>query len=287
MAVTPTANWPNRRAPGVCADRSAHAREARGPYGGVHWREWLSELVGTAVLFGVGFSVVAALLSPRSPISASVAPIRFLLVGLNFGVLSALLALSPLGRRSGAHLNPAVTLAFWLRGDVHRHDLTGYLVAQFVGALLGTLVFDIALGSWATSIGHARTSPAPVGAPAGVAIEAGLTATLLVVFVALANMRTVRWTPTFVAGVLTLVIWVGSPPTGASLNPARSLAPALIERDATHLWVYFAGPAIGAVLAVGAVRLLMPERHVLSAKLFDDRRYPSTMRCRLPSVPPK
>lgn len=176
----------------------------------------------------------------------------------------------------------------WRSGFGATSIATTYLVAQFVGALLGTLVFDIALGSWATSIGHARTSPAPVGAPAGVAIEAGLTATLLVVvFVALANMRTVRWTPTFVAGVLTLVIWVGSPPTGASLNPARSLAPALIERDATHLWVYFAGPAIGAVLAVGAVRLLMPERHVLSAKLFDDRRYPSTMRCRLPSVPPK
>ncbi len=263
--------------------RSGSGARGTAPRGGFHWREWLAELVGTAVLFGAGFSVVAVLVSPRSPVADDVAGVRFLLVGLNFGLLSALIAVSGPGRRSGAHLNPAVTLAFWLRGDVHRHDLAGYLAAQFTGALLGTAAFAATLGSWASSIHHARTSSAPVGVAAGVAIEAGLTFGLLVaVFAALATMRLVRWTPAVVTVVLTLLIWVGSPPTGASLNPARSLAPALIEGDLSGLWVYFAGPVLGALAAAAAFAAAGPRAQAFTAKLFHDPRRPCAMRCRMP-----
>lgn len=261
-------------------------RGSTGPFGGRHWREWVAELIGTALLFGVGFAVVAVLVSPFSPVADHVVGIRFLLVGLNFGLLSALIAVSPLGRRSGAHLNPAVTTAFWLRGDVHRHDLAGYLAAQFVGALIGTAAFGALLGSWASSIGHARTSAAPVGSAAGVAIEAGLTFGLLIaVFLSLGAMRLARRTPIVVAAVLTVLIWVGSPPTGASLNPARSLAPALIEHNLTGLWIYFAGPLLGAAAAVATLALVQPARAPLTAKLFHDPRRRSTMRCRLPAGP--
>jgi aquaporin Z len=245
---------------------------------GRHWGEWLAEMLGTALLFGVGFCVVAVLVSPRSPVAHEVAGVRFLLVGLNFGLLSGLIAVSPLGRRSGAHLNPAVTLAFWLRGHVHRHDLAGYLAAQFAGALIGTAAFALALGRWATSIRHARTSPAPVGTAAGVAIEAALTFGLIAtVFVSLGVPRLVHRTPVLVGIALTGLIWVGSPRTGASLNPARSLAPALIDGHLTDLWVYFVGPALGAVAA--ALVAMACGWRALTAKLFHDPRYRSTMRC--------
>lgn len=122
-------------------------------------------------------------MSPRSPVAGPLHDVRFLLVGINFGLLSAAIAVSPLGRRSGAHPNPAVTLAFWLRGHVHPHDLAGYLAAQFAGALAGTAAVGLALGGWATSIHHARTSPTPVGAFAGVAIEGALTFALLAAMV--------------------------------------------------------------------------------------------------------
>jgi len=251
------------------------------PVGGRHWGEWLAEMLGTALLFGIGFSVVAVLVSPRSPVAGDVEGVRFLLVGLNFGALSGLIAVSPLGRRSGAHLNPAVTFAFWLRGHVHRHDLAGYLTAQFLGAFIGTAAFAIALGPWAVGIDHARTSPATVGAATGVAIEAALTFALMAtVFVSLGIPRLVRWTPVLVGIALTGLIWVGSPPTGASLNPARSLAPALIERNLTDLWVYFAGPAIGA--AAAALVTMACRWRVLTAKLFHDPRYRSTMSCASP-----
>lgn len=249
-----------------------------GPVGGRHWGEWFAEMMGTALLFGIGFSVVAVLLSRRSPVAGHVAGVRFLLVGVNFGVLSGLIAVSPLGRRSGAHLNPAVTLAFWLRGHVHRHDLAGYLAAQFVGALIGSAAFATALGSWASSIHHARTSPAAVGAAAGVAIEAALTFALIAtVFFSLGVPCLVRWTPVLVGTALTVLIWVGSPPTGASLNPARSLAPAMIEGDYADLWVYFAGPVLGASAA--ALVAMSCRWRPLTAKLFHDPSYPSTMAC--------
>jgi aquaporin Z len=269
-----TAKWPPVQRPSghtPGADPPNRARAAPRPAGGRHWREWVSELLGTAILFGVGFSAVAVLVSPRSPVADHVAGVRFLLVGLTFGVLSGLIAVSPLGRRSGAHLNPAVTLAFWLRGHVHPHDLGGYFAAQFLGALVGTGLFALALGSWATSIHHARTSPAPVGSLAGIAIEAALTLALLVtVFLALGARRLMRWTPLFAGAALTALIWVGSPPTGASLNPARSLAPAVLERQFADLWVYFAGPVAGAVAAALLTRAcrLQP----LTTKLFHDTR---------------
>lgn len=248
------------------------------PEGGCHWGEWLAELLGTAVLFGVGFCGVAVLLSPRSPIAREVAPVRFLLVGLTFGLLSGVIAVSPLGRRSGGHLNPAVTLAFWLRGHVHRHDLAGYLAAQFAGALIGTAAFAAALGPWATSIHHARTSPAAVGTATGVAIEAALTFGLMVtVFVSLGVPRLVHWTPVLAGIALTGLIWIGSPPTGASLNPARSLAPALIDGHLADLWVYFAGPALGATAA--ALLAMACGWRTLTAKLFHDPSYRSTMGC--------
>lgn len=240
-------------------------------------------MLGTALLFGVGFSVVTVLVSPQSPVADNVAGVRFLLVGLNFGMLSGLIAVSPLGRRSGAHLNPAVTLAFWLRGHVHPHDLAGYLAAQFLGALLGTAAFAAALGPWAESIRHARTSPAAVGAVAGVAIEAALTFALMAtVFLSLGVPRLIRWTPVLVGIALTGLIWVGSPPTGASLNPARSLAPALIEGHFADLWVYFAGPTLGA--AAAALVTMACRWRPLTAKMFHDPRYRSTMGCAPPLV---
>lgn len=270
------------RQPGHAVGRGESLAADDGPSGGWHWGEWLAEAVGTAVLFGAGFIVVAALISPRSPIADAVRPIRFLLVGLNFGILSALITISPIGRRSGAHLNPAVTVAFWLRRDVHPHDLAGYLAAQFTGAVAGTVGFSLVAGAWAESIHHARTSSAPVGALGGVAIEAGLTLGLLIaVFTCLARPRLMRWTPAILGLVLAGLIWVGSPLTGASLNPARSLAPALIEGNVDGIWIYFAGPVLGAALAVALTKATRAAP--LTAKIFHGSRCRCHMRCALRS----
>jgi len=233
------------------------AAAASEPEGG-RYRRWACELTGTALLLGVGFSAVVVVVSDRSPVGRALAGsgVRFLVVGVAFGALVAAIALSPLGRCSGAHLNPVVTLALWARGHVRRGDLVGYGVAQTAGALVGTALFALAWGSWARGIDYARTTPEPVGAGRGVAIEAALTCALVAAIIGTMSLRRLRrWAPEVVAPVLAVAIWVGSAPTGASLNPARSLAPAVIAADYSGLWVYVVGPLAGAMAAT-----LLPSR---------------------------
>jgi len=97
------------------------------PQPGLHLVEWSCELLGTALLLLGGLSAVCLDFGPRSPLRGLGSSVRLLLTGLLFAGTGSLLAISPLGRRSGAHLNPVVTLAFWTQRKVHPHDLAGYV----------------------------------------------------------------------------------------------------------------------------------------------------------------
>src|SRR3954449_4859562 len=98
------------------------------------------EFAGTAAQLFLGFSVVALVSDRASPTRISAPDLRFATVGLAFGILAALVAISPIGRRSGAHLNPAVTLGFCVRGLVCGRDLAGYALSQALGALVDARV---------------------------------------------------------------------------------------------------------------------------------------------------
>lgn len=257
--------------------------------GGWHWTEWGCELVGTAFQLFLGFSVVAVLEAPGAPGRDAIGSndVRLVLIGLTFGLLAAVVATSPFGRRSGAHLNPAVTLGFFARRHTHLHDLIGYALAQVVGALVAAAGFATAWNTWARGVNDARTLPAS-SIPAWVAtgIETGLTCTLLlVVFAMVSSPRTARWTPVVVTGALSGLIWGGAPYTGASMNPARTLGPDIVSGGYPVLWVYFLGPLAGALLAAGLFALLGRERRTLTAKLFHDSDYPSTQQTHLPAKP--
>jgi aquaporin Z len=217
---------------------------------------WAAEFAGTAFQLFSGFTVVALVSDHASAVGVRSDDLRLAIVGLTFGLLAAVVAVSPLGLRSGAHLNPAVTLAFWLRGRLAHRDLAGYAASQVLAALLATSLFVMLSGPRAAGIHDAVTMPGPaIGAAAAVAIEAGLTAALLVVlFAFLASPRMARWTPLAAAVVLALLIWGGARLTGASLNPARSLAPAIVAGDFSSLWIYLVGPPLGALVAAAAFR---------------------------------
>lgn len=264
------------------APEAAAGGEAQG---GWHWAEWLCEFAGTALLLLGGLSAVCLDFASGSPV-ATVVPdhsARLLITGTLFAGSGSLVAISPLGRRSGAHLNPGVTLAFWRRGHVHPHDLFGYVAAQFAGAFAGTALVKWWWGSQARSVSLGVTRPGH-GATAAAATSIEALMTMLLVFgilVMVSSMRSAPWTPLFVWVVVAGLVWQGAPWTGTSLNPARSLAPAVLAPHFSDLWVYFVGPLAGALLAVELFDLV-PGLETQTAKLFHDGRYRSTMATTLP-----
>lgn len=249
----------------------------------LHWPEYGAELVGTAVLLFGGLSAVVFDLGADSPL-AHVLPdvsMRRLITGLLFAGSGALVAISPLGRLSGAHINPSVSLAFWLQGKMHRLDLAGYILGQFLGAIIGTALVIALWGGRAASVGFGRTEPGG-GYPIWLVFLAEISLTFLLVFsifIFVSSPRLMRWTP--------LMVWLEAPISGTSLNTARSFGPALLTWFWQYNWLYWLAPPLGSVLAVGAFRLLSAgERDVLTGKLFHVPHYRSVFKnVSAPSMP--
>jgi aquaporin Z len=241
--------------------------------------------VGTALLLGAGLSAVFLDFGPSSPVAAHVPShsLRLLITGLLFAGSGSLVALSPIGRLSGAHINPAVTIAFWTQRKVHPHDLVGYIVAQVAGAFVACWLLRWAWGSTATALSLGATEPGHgLDAVEAAGVEAAMTAALvLMILLFTSSPRTARWTPLGNWVLVAVLVWQGAPYTGTSLNPARSLAPAVVAPELAHLWVYLVGPVVGALAAAG-VFAGFRERRTLTAKLFHDERYPSTLGSDLP-----
>ena len=246
---------------------------------GLHWAEWLSEFIGTALLVFAAMSCVVLVFGTDSPFADWSMSMRLLILGLMFCVIIVAIALSPVGRLSGAHINPAVTLAFKITGHVHPHDLVGYWIAQFAGGIAGA--FLVKLWSDAASVEYGVIHPA-VSAPKAIALEALMTGgILLAMFLFLSWEKTTRWTPVAAGLVVALDTWKGAPYTGTALNPARVLGPDVVAGDYGDIGIYFLGTALGA--AIVAVGWKLGPRVVLTAKLFHDPNYRSVLKTHLPA----
>ena len=155
-----------------------------------------------------------------------------------------------MGTISGAHINPAATLAFAARGNFPWRRVPGYIVAQVLGAILASVFLQLAYGG----ILNGATEPGQ-GVSDGTAVltEAVLTLCLIsVVLGTAAGARNVGFNGALAIGAyIGLVSVWGAPVSGASMNPARSLGPMLVGGDLTHYWVYVVGPIVGALIAVG------------------------------------
>ena len=161
-----------------------------------------------------------------------------------------------MGTVSGAHLNPAVSVAFALRGNFPWRRVPAYVAAQFAGAVLATLLLWALIGRHGSA---GLTLPGP-GISAGVALawETVLTAGLVSVILGTASgaQQIGTFAAIGVGGYIALAGLWGAPVSGASMNPARSLGPALVLGDWTAWWAYLAGPLAGAVIAVGCAWVL-------------------------------
>lgn len=257
----------------------------------LHWPEYAAESLGTAALLFFGLSAVVLNFGLDSPVAALVpnTSLRLLLTGLLFAGSGSLVAVSPLGRLSGAHINPAVSLAFWAHGKLTTLDFVGYLTGQFAGAVLGAALLSRVWGPRAASVHVGMTLPG-VGYPLWVVFlaEASLTALLVLgIFVFVSSHRLMRWAPLMVWLLVATMVWLEAPVSGTSLNPARSFGPALVSGRWTDQWLYFTAPPLGALLAVAAFRALAAgTRDVLTGKLFHVPHYRSIFHhVRAPHLP--
>jgi aquaporin Z len=208
------------------------------------WRRLFSELLGTFLLVTVG--VGGAMVNAR--IGGDVVPGPVRAVGPGLMVMAIILFM---GSVSGAHLNPVVSVAFALRGNFPWRRVPAYIVVQFAGAVLATLLLVGLLGKQGTA---GLTLPGP-GISTGTALawEALLTTGLVSVILGTASGAQALG-PIAALGVAAYIILAGlfgGPVSGASMNPARSLGPALVLGDWASWWAYLVGPLIGALIAVG------------------------------------
>lgn len=194
--------------------------------------KYLAELLGTFVLVAVG---------SMSIISSDG---NLLFIGFGFG-LALLGAIYVFGDRSGAHFNPAVTLAMMMRKDTSPSDLVGYLIAQTAGALLAAgLVFYIA-GQQAVEFTLTRAPDLDI---VELLVVEGILTAIFVMVVLRTTAAHKRAAPLAISLVLVAIHLAAIPITGASVNPARSLGPAIVAGDFTDIWAYIVGPGIGAAV---------------------------------------
>ena len=204
-------------------------------------RAHVAEVIGTLALVFFGCGAVAV---------GQLPPVG---VALAFGLVIAVMIYA-LGHVSGAHFNPAVSIGFALGRHFQWPRVATYAVAQVSGAVCGALLLRATLGA---------SAPLGVTQPAGTDVqalvwEALLTFVLMLVITAVAtDTRAVDEAAALaIGGAVTLGALVGGPVTGASMNPARSIGPALVAGDMGSLWVYLVGPVVGAAGAALVYRYL-------------------------------
>jgi aquaporin Z len=218
----------------------------------------VAELVGTALLVAVGLSFVIADFGARSPVMDVLpsAAGRRALTGLLFGATGMAIALSRVGRVSGAHLNPVVSLAFWAEGALPGRTLAAFVASQSVGALAGAAPM-LLWGDRGGSISYGATSPGAAGiAPAflGEVVTTFAMVSIVLAMVASASVR--AYTPFVFPPLYCVMVWLEAPLSGTSTNPARSLGPDVVALEAHAYWLYVLAPAVGALAAVGLRRLV-------------------------------
>ncbi|HLX35490.1 MAG TPA: aquaporin [Candidatus Limnocylindrales bacterium] len=204
-----------------------------------------AELIGTFIL--VGFGCLSAIAAGASGVPTS------LMVPFGFG-LSLLAGIAIFGHVSGAHFNPAVTLAALFDGRISLVGAIAYGIAQVIGAVLGALAILALFNK--DAVDAVRNTPASVISDAqAFGIEAVLTA----VFVAVILTVTARASSQAIFVIpltLMMIHFVAVPISGASVNPARSLGPAIVAGDYAHLWVYLSAPFLGSLIGWGVYRLM-------------------------------
>ncbi|MFL5403249.1 MAG: MIP/aquaporin family protein [Gemmatimonadales bacterium] len=237
-----------------------------------HWPEYAMEaaLLGIFMLSACLFA--SLLFYPGSPIVAEIPNpfVRRVIMGVAMGSTAVALNYSAWGKQSGAHYNPAVTLAFTRLGKVAPRDAVGYVVAQFAGAVVGVwaAVFIVHQMLADTEVHYAVTRPGPSGPGVAFAAEVVISFILMTVVLTVSNRANLARFTGLCAGLLVATfITFEAPLSGMSMNPARTVGSAFWANDWTALWVYFTAPLLGMLAAAELYLRSQGPQRVFCAKL--------------------
>jgi aquaporin Z len=219
-----------------------------------HWPEYLME-VGVVGFYVFAACAAATLLQHpasivRQSISSGVA--RRALMGLVMGATAIAIVISPWGKRSGGHFNPAVTFAFYRLGKVEFWDTWFYVIAQFVGAITGVAIAGFALRGAISNyaVRYAVTVPGVYGSTVAFVAELAISFLLMMtVLLATNNKRLAPYTAYFVGVLIANYYTFEAPLSGMSTNPARTFGSALHANYWHAIWIYFIGPWVGMLAA--------------------------------------
>ena len=228
-------------------------------------KKYIAEFIGTAVLtlFGCGSAVAANTLlgNAEQPI-----PLAFstLLIAFAFGLSIVAMAYS-IGNVSGCHINPAVSLGILVAGKMSAKDFIGYVIAQVIGAIAGAGLLSVFVGSTATLGENGYGAASALGISAGIAflVEVVLTFVFVLLILGVTSKPEYSSVAGLVIGLtLVLIHILGIPFTGTSVNPARSLGPALFVGGTalSQVWLFIAAPLVGAAVAALVHRYVLTEK---------------------------
>jgi len=220
----------------------------------LHWPEYVMELseMGLYLFFTCIFATL--LQHPASPIRHLLpnSIFRRTLFGILVGATIVAIVLTPWGKRSGGHLNPAMTFSFCRLGKVKLWDAIFYGVAQFLGAIAGVVIASSLMldAPGNPAIRYAATLPGMYGASVAFIAEMTISFVLMLTILFVSSHALLsRYTPYFVGALYAVFITVETPLSGMSMNPARTFGSAFRGRYWHALWIYFAAPTLGMLVA--------------------------------------
>ncbi len=215
-------------------------------------QKYYAEIFGTFILL---FSGAGAIVTNQ----ASQGAVTHVGIALVFGLVVTAVIYA-IGEISGAHINPAVTIAFWVAGRFSGRQVIPYIICQIIGALAACLILKFLFPGLQN---YGMTLPA--GSEMQSLVLEGIL-TWMLMFVVLCVSTGAKETGILagvaIGSVIALEAMFAGPISGASMNPARSFAPALVSQNLESLWIYIVGPIAGAVLAVPSLWLVRNNSHV-------------------------
>jgi aquaporin Z len=225
----------------------------------VHWPEYLMEAGESGLYLFAACSVATLLWHPASPIQRYLVSdgVRRLFMGLAMGATIIAIVVSPWGKQSGAHFNPAVTFTFYRLGKVAPCDALFYCAAQFLGAVAGVAFAALVLhGAHAhKAVRYAATLPGSYGETIAFVAELSISFFLMIAILVASNHKLLAPYTRYCAAILIAAYTAfESPLSGMSTNPARTFGPALFGSYWSALWIYFTAPPMG-MLGAGEVFL--------------------------------